>query len=98
MSSGADDGGRFPKHLNNKTAQQKPRYFLPLKKKSYSYFLKKKKSIIMPGLLIRMFHFHIGPGMIFAEYSRRGTGALARSIFNDRAFHSQNVSSFSRQV
>lgn len=52
----------------------------------------------MPGLLIRVFHFHIGPGMIFAEYSRRGTGAWAWSIFNDRACHSQNVSSFSRQV
>ena len=36
------------------------------------------------GLLIRKLNFHIGSGMIFAIVSRRGTGAKARTIFNDR--------------
>ena len=36
------------------------------------------------GLLIRKLNFHIGSGMIFAIVSRRGTGAIARTIFNDR--------------
>ena len=52
---------------------------------------------MLHGLVIRVFHFRMGLGMISAVVSRGGIGAWARTIFNDRAYDSWNVSLFSQQ-
>ena len=52
---------------------------------------------MLHGLVIRVFHFRMGLGMISAVVFRGGTGVWARTILNDPAYHSRNVSLFSPQ-
>ena len=52
---------------------------------------------MLHGLVIRVFHFRMGLGMISAVVSRGGTGVWARTILNDSAYHIRNVSLFSQQ-
>ena len=49
------------------------------------------------GFVIRVFHFRLGLGMISAVVSRGGTGVWARTVLNNPAYHSRNISSFSQQ-